>query len=185
MAQVLMPLAQGFEEIEAITIVDVLRRAEIEVVLAGLVEGLVVGAHNIAIMPDAIIDAVTAAEFDMIVLPGGQPGTDNLNADPRIHVLLNDFAAQQKLIGAICAAPIVLAATGLLTGKHVTCYPTYRDRLNGGIYEEQPVVTDGNLITSRGVGTAMDFALEIVTRLSAATVSDALAKTMLVADKTP
>jgi 4-methyl-5(b-hydroxyethyl)-thiazole monophosphate biosynthesis len=185
MAQVLMPLAQGFEEIEAITVVDVLRRAGIEVVLAGLVEGPIVGAHNIAIIPDTTIDAVTAAAFDMIVLPGGQPGTDNLNADPRIHALLTDFAENHKLIAAICAAPVVLAAAGLLTGKHVTCYPTYRDKLNGGIYEEQPVVTDGNLITSRGVGTALNFALEIVTRLSAATVSDTLAKAMLVAAKTP
>src|ERR1035437_5106628 len=121
MAKVLMPMAQGFEEIEGLTVVDILRRADIEVVLAGLFPGPVAGAHLVSIVPDTTIDAVNAAAFDMIVLPGGQPGTDNLNADPRIHKILTDFAAEDKLIGAICAAPIVLAAAGLLNGIKATC----------------------------------------------------------------
>lgn len=182
MAKVLMPLAQGFEEIEALTVVDILRRAEIEVVLAGLQPGPVAGAHNISIIPDTTIDAVNAGAFEMIILPGGQPGSDNLNADPRIHALLNEFAAKEKLIGAICAAPIVLAAAGLLAGKGVTCYPSYSSKLNGAIFEDKPVVSDGNLITSKGPGTAMSFGLEIASRLAGSHVADTVAKAMLVMD---
>ena len=182
MAKVLMPLAQGFEEIEALTVVDILRRAGIEVVLAGLLPGPVAGAHNVSIIPDTTVDAVNAGAFDMIILPGGQPGADNLNADPRIRALLVEFAAKGKLIGAICAAPIVLAAAGLLSGKRATCYPPYRDQLNGGIYEDTPVVSDGNLITSKGPGTAMSFGLEIAARLADRHVADAVAKDMLVMD---
>jgi len=184
MAKVLMPLAQGFEEIEALTVVDILRRADVEIVLAGLQPGSVVGSHNISIIPDTTIDAVNAGDFDMIVLPGGQPGSDNLNADPRIHALLAEFSAKEKLIGAICAAPVVLAAAGLLGGKKTTCYPSYTDRLqlHGGIYEESPVVTDGTIITSRGPGTAVNFGLEVVARLAGRQVADTIAKAMLVQD---
>lgn len=182
MAKVLMPLAQGFEEIEALTVVDILRRAEIEVVLAGLHPGPIAGAHNVSIIPDMTIDTVNADSFDMIVLPGGQPGTDNLNADPRIHALLNEFAAQDKLIGAICAAPIVLAAAGLLDGRKVTSYPSYNDQLKGGSLEDKPVVSDGNLITSKGPGTAMSFGLEIAARLAGSQVADAVSRALLVQD---
>lgn len=182
MAKVLMPLAQGFEEIEALTIVDILRRADIEVVLAGLQPGPVTGSHNISIIPDSTIDSVNSGDFNMIVLPGGQPGSDNLNADPRIHKLLTEFAASEKLIGAICAAPIVLAAVGLLSGKKATCYPSYSDRLNGGIYNASPVVSDGSIITSSGPGTAVSFGLAIAARLAGRHAADAVAKAMLVQD---
>ncbi|MDD2271620.1 MAG: DJ-1/PfpI family protein [Desulfuromonadaceae bacterium] len=180
MAKVFMALAPGFEEIETLTVVDILRRAEIEVVLGGLMPGPVAGAHNVSIIPDSTIDAVNVGAFDMLILPGGQPGTDNLNADQRIHKLLKEFAAKEKLIGAICAAPIVLAAAGLLNGKKVTCYPSYRDQLSGGIYEEAPVVSDGSFITSQGPGTAIQFGLAIVTRLAGRHTSDGIAKAMLV-----
>ncbi len=180
MARVLMPLAHGFEEIEAIALVDILRRAEIDVVLAGLLPGPVVGAHNISVIPETTIDAVHADAFDMIVLPGGQPGSDNLNADPRIHTLLKEFASRDKLIGAICAAPIVLAASGLLDGKNATCYPTYIRKLDGAIYEDRPVVSDGKLITSKGPGTAISFALELVSRLAGRDAADAISKAMIV-----
>ena len=182
MAKVLMPLAQGFEEIEAISVVDILRRAKIEVVLAGLLPGPVVGAHDISITPGTTIDAVDASNFDMIILPGGQPGTDNLNTDKRIHKLLSKFASKKKLIGAICAAPIVLAAAGLLSGKKATCYPSYRDQLNGGIYEDTPVVCDGNLITSQGPGTAINFGLAITARLAGYRTSDEISKAILFKD---
>ena len=179
MSKVLIPLAMGFEEIEALALVDILRRADIEVVLAGLISGPITGAHNISVVPDTTIDDVDSATFEMIVLPGGQPGTDNLNADPRIHGLLNEFAANDKLIGAICAAPIVLAASGLLRGKKATCYPTYRDRLQGGIYEDSPVVTDGSIITSQGPGTAIPFGLAITARLANPHTSKGVAQAML------
>lgn len=185
MAKVLMPLAPGFEEIEALTVVDILRRAKIEVILAGLQPGCVTGAHNICVIPETIIDAVNAGAFEMIVLPGGQPGSDNLNADPRIHALLNEFAAKEKLIGAICAAPIVLAAVGLLNGRKATCYPTYRDQLHGSFLEEAPVVSDGAIITSRGPGTALLFGLEIAARLAGRHTADEISKAMLVQDTPP
>ncbi len=182
MAKVLIPLAEGFEEVEALTVVDVLRRAEIEVVLAGLADGPVKSARNVTVIPDTTIDAVNVDEFDMIVLPGGQPGTDNLNADPRIHSLLNQFADSNKLIGAICAAPIVLAAAGLLNGKCATSYPTYSSKLTGAVYDDKPVVCDGNIITSRGPGTSMSFGLEIAARLVGSEVSENVSKAMLVMD---
>ena len=180
MPKVLVPLAPGFEEIEALAIVDILRRAEIEVVIAGLLPGPVAGAHNISVVPDTMLGSVNTDSFDMIVLPGGQPGTDNLNADPRVHALLKEFAAKNKLIGAICAAPIVLAAAGMLNGKKVACYPTYIDRLNGGIYEDNPVVSDGSIITSQGVGTAIFFGLALVALLTNQTTSDRVSRSMLV-----
>jgi len=117
MAKVLMPLAHGFEEIEALAVVDVLRRAQIEVILAGLQPGPVESARNVSVNPDTTLDAINANVFDMIILPGGQPGTDNLNADSRVHELLKEFAAKGKMIGAICAAPTVLAAAGLASSR--------------------------------------------------------------------
>jgi 4-methyl-5(b-hydroxyethyl)-thiazole monophosphate biosynthesis len=185
MAKVLIPLASGFEEIEALAVTDILRRAEIEVVLAGLHAGPVVSARNVSITPDTTIDSVIIDSFDMIILPGGQPGTDNLNADPRIHVLLNEFSAKGKLVSAICAAPIVLAAAGLLKGANVTCYPSYCNQLLGGIYRDLPVVVDGNLTTSQGPGTAIPFGLTIVARLAGQPVADKIAKAMLVQDSLP
>jgi len=180
MSKVLIPLATGFEEIEALSIVDILRRAEIEVVVAGLLPGPVSGAHNISVVPDATIESINSGVFDMIVLPGGQPGTDNLNADPRVHALLKEFAAKNKLIGAICAAPIVLAAAGVLNGKKATCYPTYIDRLTGGIYENASVVSDGTIITSQGAGTAISFGLALVARLTSQTTADGISESLLV-----
>lgn len=183
MSKVLIPLADGFEEIEALAVVDILRRAEIEVVLAGLHEGAVRSARNINIIPDATLDSINAAAFDMIVLPGGQPGTDNLNSDPRIHELLKEFDAREKLIGAICAAPIILASAGLLAGKHATSYPSYVNRLEGACYEDRQVVCDDRIITSQGAGTAISFGLEIVGRLVDRKKAAEIAAAMLVHDQ--
>lgn len=182
MPRVLVPLAEGFEEIEALAIVGVLRRAEIEVVVAGLQPGPVTSVRKITVLPDTTIDTVTSDGFDMIILPGGQPGTDNLNNDARIHRLLADFQAAGKMIGAICAAPIILAAAGLLKGRRATSYPSYSTKLDGAVYEDRTVVTDGNIMTSQGSGTTISFALAIVTRLAGEYVSDAVAKSMLVHD---
>jgi protein deglycase len=165
MSKVVILLAEGFEEVEAIAIVDVLRRADIEVVIAGLHEGPVTSARRVRVIPDIVIDTIRSEDFDMIVLPGGQPGSDNLNADARVRRLITEFHAKGKLTGAICAAPYVLANAGILEGKRVTSYPTYRDRLGKVAYEEQSVVEDGNVMTSRGPGTALCFGLSIVARL--------------------
>lgn len=175
-----MPLADGFEEIEALAVVDVLRRAGIEIVMAGLHDGAVKSTRNVNILPDTTIDSINASDFNMIVLPGGQPGTDNLNSDPRIHNLLKEFDSHEKLIGAICAAPSILASAGLLAGKRVTSYPTYSNKLNGASYENKPVVCDGRIITSQGAGTAIQFGLEIVTQLAGKKAAAEVAGAMLV-----
>ena len=168
MANVLVPLAQGCEELEAVTIIDLLRRAGINVITVGLDEQPVKASRGTVLIPDTNLDAVMQHEFEMIVLPGGLPGADNLNSDPRIHRLLKQMTAANKYTAAICAAPKVLATAGLLNGKHATSYPGSIDGIEtvDMTYEQQAVVIDGKLITSRGPGTAMDFALTLIEQLA-------------------
>ncbi len=168
MANVLVPLAQGCEELEAVTIIDLLRRAGINVITVGLNEQPVKASRGTVLIPDTTLDAVMQHEFDMIVLPGGLPGADNLNNDPRIHSLLKQMATANKYTAAICAAPKVLATAGLLNGKHATSYPGSMDEIETQdmMYEQQAVVIDGKVITSRGPGTAMDFALTLIEQLA-------------------
>jgi len=165
MSRVAVILADGFEEVEAVAIIDVLRRAGIDTVVAGLHDGPVASARMVRVVPDTLIDTVQAEDFDMLVLPGGQPGSDNLNADPRVSELIKSFSRKGKLTGAICAAPYVLANAGVLQGKHATSYPSYKDRLGGAVYEDKAVVVDGTVLTSRGAGTALSFGLAIVEKL--------------------
>lgn len=165
MPKVLVLLAQGCEEIEAVTVIDVLRRAGIEAVSAGLNDLPVRASRGVMLLPDTTLDAVLGQDFDMIVLPGGQPGTDNLKADKRIITLLQKMAQQGKYIAAICAAPSVLATAGLLDGRKATSYPTCLDDFPKVNLQTAAIVEDGKLITSRGPGTAMDFALTLVERL--------------------
>ena len=164
MARTLVPLAQGCEELEAVTIIDLLRRAGIEVVTAGLDSGPVKASRGVMLLPDTTIDAVLNDQFDMIVLPGGLPGADHLNADSRIHELLNRMQAAGGYTAAICAAPKVLASAGLLDGRQATSYPGILDGMNLPSVQValKPVIRDGKVITSRGPGTAMDFALELI-----------------------
>ena len=164
MPKVAIILADGFEELEAVAIIDVLRRAGIDVVSAGLNEGPVSSARKVKVIPDAIIDNLNSDDFDMLVLPGGLPGSDNLNADKRVGDLIRDFNDKGKVTGAICAAPYVLANAGVLEGKHATSYPSFKEKLGNVKYEEKTVVTDGNVMTSRGPGTAICFGLAIVER---------------------
>jgi 4-methyl-5(b-hydroxyethyl)-thiazole monophosphate biosynthesis len=167
MPDVLVPLAEGFEDIEAITLVDILRRAGVEVLTAGLAEGLVRGARGTRVQPDVQLDAVLARDFAMIALPGGMPGAENLRRDGRIIALLRRHAAAGHYTTAICAAPIALAEAGVLAGKRATSYPGFVDALAlpDVQYVDQPVVVDGKVVTSKGPGTAMDFALTLVTLL--------------------
>ncbi len=168
MAKVLVPLAEGCEELEAVTIIDLLRRAGIEVVTAGLQPGIVKASRGTRLMPDAVLDDVLRDDFDMIVLPGGMPGAQHLKEDPRIIGLLKKMAEQGKYTAAICAAPMVLAEAGLLAGKRATSYPGSLDRIEvpGMAYLKDAVVRDGEVLTSRGPGTAMDFALALIEALS-------------------
>ncbi len=181
MPRVAVILADGFEEVEAMAIIDVLRRADIDTVVAGLHEGPVASARKVKVLPDTVIDTVHAEDFDMVVLPGGQPGSDNLNADPRVKDLIRSFSQKGKLTGAICAAPYVLANAGVLRGKRATSYPSYKDRLGGALYEEKAVVSDGNVLTSRGAGTALGFGLAIVEKLIGREKAQKIKDAMLIA----
>jgi protein deglycase len=177
---VLVPLAPGFEEIEAVTIVDVLRRAEIEVRVAGLAPGPVRGAHGIELATDCTLAEVDPAELAMLVLPGGMPGTTNLRADARVLALVRALESTGRTVAAICAAPTVLAAAGVLEGRAATSHPSVRAQLAGASVLAQPrVVRSGPVVTSQGVGTALDFALALVEELRGAERARALRAALL------
>ena len=160
MKRVLVPLAEGFEELEAVTIIDILRRAGIEVVVASLAGSPVTGSHGIRLAADTPLAALVEQDFDMIALPGGMPGAEHLRNDPRIADFVRRLHDLGRPVAAICAAPMVLAAAGVLEGRRATSYPGF---LEGGTGEA--VVVDRNVITSRGPGTALDFALALVGEL--------------------
>jgi 4-methyl-5(b-hydroxyethyl)-thiazole monophosphate biosynthesis len=160
MKKVLIPLAEGFEEIEVSTIVGVLRRANLNVVLAGLPSTMVKSARGVSIVTDKKLDDIKFDDFDALILPGGSPGYTNLARSQKVLSAVEDFSSKKKLIGAICGAPFVLAKAGILDNKRATIYP--------GMEKELPrprsgrVVIDENIITSQGPGTAMEFALKLV-----------------------
>ncbi|MCU7828633.1 MAG: DJ-1/PfpI family protein [Candidatus Thiodiazotropha sp. (ex Myrtea sp. 'scaly one' KF741663)] len=168
MARVLVPLAQGCEELEAVTITDLLTRAGIEVITAGLDEKPVKASRGMTLIPDTTIGQVMDQDFDMIVLPGGLPGADYLNEDVRIHEILKRLHDNGGYAAAICAAPKVLAKAGLLAGRRATSYPGVLDAMDLPQVEVQleRVVRDERVITSRGPGTAMDFALALIELLA-------------------
>ncbi len=178
---ILVPLLDGFEEIEAITIIDVLRRAELAVTIAGDKAGPVRGSHDIHVTADVSLDDVRADDYEMVVLPGGLPGATNLKADDRVQALLKQVSAAGNYTAAICAAPIALAAAGLHQGKRYTCYPGFEQQIAGGEHASDRVVVDGTLVTSRGPGTALEFGLALVRLLRGDQVADALGQRMLVA----
>ncbi len=177
---VVVPLLPGFEEIEAVTIIDVLRRAEVRVLVASSAPGPVRGSHDIELVADSALAAVSADTVDMIALPGGMPGATHLARDPEVQRLVRELAAAGKYTCAVCAAPIALAAAGVHRGKRITCYPGFEDQLAGGTVVEDRVVVDGTLVTSRGPGTAVEFALALVAILRGQTARAELAKRMLV-----
>ena len=168
MSTVLVPLAQGCEELEAVTVIDLLRRAGIEVITAGLDDQVVIASHGTRLVPDTDLDSALIRDYDMVVLPGGLPGADNLDNDDRIHSLLRKMAASEKFTAAICAAPRILANAGILDGRKATSYPGVLDKMNlpSTRISNQPVVMDGKIITSRSPGTAMDFALALIEALA-------------------
>jgi 4-methyl-5(b-hydroxyethyl)-thiazole monophosphate biosynthesis len=163
MTKVLVPLAEGCEELEAVTVIDLLRRANITVVTAGLEAGPVRASRGVVLVADKTLDEALLDDYDMVVLPGGGPGADRLDADDRIRQLLISMANSEKFTAAICAAPKVLKSAGLLEGKQATCYPGVMQAGDlPGLDTDQRVVQDGKIVTSRGPGTAMDFALQLV-----------------------
>jgi len=156
-------LAEGFEEIEAISIVDVLRRADVEVIIVSVTDKLEVkGAHDIKVFADMLFEEVDYTDIFMIVLPGGMPGASNLNAHIGLKTQIKYFNAENKQLAAICAAPLVFGNLGILEGKQVVCYPGFESYLKGAEVLITSVMQSGNVITSRGPGTAIRFALKIV-----------------------
>ncbi len=166
MSRVLVPLATGFEEVEGLTVVDVLRRAGVEVVTAAVGEDrTVTGKHGIPVIADRRLAQVADEAFDMVVLPGGVPGVPNLQADETVARVVRAQADAGRWVCAICAAPAVLGDLGLLDGRAATIHPGWRDKLVAGEYREETVVRDGRFVTSRGPGTAMPFALTLAALL--------------------
>jgi len=161
--KILVPLAEGFEEIEAVNVIDILRRADVEVVTAGLKEGLVEGSHKIKVLPDTILDKIDYRDFDGLVLPGGAPGFVNLGNDERILKMAREMDEKGKVVAAICAAPSVLIKAGVLQGRKATVSPSGKAQVEAcANFSEERVVVDGNLVTSRSPGTALEFALKLV-----------------------
>lgn len=169
--------ADGTEEIEALTAVDLLRRAGIEIKTVGIGGKTVLGSHRIALTADCT-EADVTDDFDGIILPGGMPGTLNLEQNKTVQRMMKAAAEGEKLIAAICAAPSVPGHAGLLRGRRATCYPGFEKDLEGAEVLASPVVTDGNFITSRGMGTAMDFALAIVAYFQGDAAADRLAQSV-------
>jgi len=169
MPTVLIPLAEGCEELEAVTLIDLLRRAEIRVVTASLTERQqITASRGVRLVADTTLDEVIYDEFDMLILPGGQPGTDHLNADPRIHAVIKRLHHGDKWLAAICAAPLVLANSGVLDGLCVSSYPGVLSATDWPTLQlsSRAVVCDNAVITSRGPGTAIAFALTIIEKLT-------------------
>lgn len=164
MVSVLVPLAPGCEELEAVTIIDLLRRADIKVTTASLNQQPVVASRGTVLVADTHLDQALKNDYDMVVLPGGLPGADHLRDDPRIINLLKKMASEDKYTCAICAAPKVLAQAGLLENKNATAYPGTLEKLNlsSTTIKSDPVIIDKKVVTSRGPGTAMDFALKLI-----------------------
>ena len=180
MSKVGIFMADGCEEIEGLTVVDILRRGGIEVVMIALSDQkMVVGAHGITFLADAAKQEVNYDELSGIILPGGMPGTRNLAQDETVQEVIRDFAQKEKLVAAICAAPSVLGQAELLSGKKATCYPGFEEQLTGARYEASPVVRDGNIVTSRGMGTAIPFSLELLSYFKGEQTAAEMAKSII------
>ncbi len=165
MKKALVLLAPGFEEIEAVTVIDILRRAGIKVSVAGLERDLVTGSHDISIKPDVFYLDIHQEDYDLLVLPGGQPGSKNLQKDETVLSWIKDRFGNGKKLAAICAAPTVFHAAGITGSLKITSHPSEKSLFSNNVDCTDSVVTDGSVITSRGVGTAIEFTLALVTEL--------------------
>lgn len=178
MKKIIIPLAQGFEEIEAVTSIDVLRRANIDVTTVSLGDLKVKGAHNIVVLADKSVDQIDIDEFDGILLPGGMPGSTNLRDDDRVIKMTRTLYKAGKLVSAICAAPIVLEKANVLKGRKATSYPGFNEEMPSCNYVDDRVVVDGNIITGKGPGVALEFALKIVDYLAGEKIVNKLKEEM-------
>lgn len=165
MTKIAVLLADGFEEIEALTAVDVLRRMNYQVDVLGVDHIQIVGSHQIRVQADTSLQDKLTEIYDAVVVPGGMPGARTLRDNEFVRVFLQQHHNQRKCIAAICAAPIVLEKAGILSGKQFTCYPGFEQEISSGIHVDQEVVCDGNILTAKGAGVALEFAYELIERL--------------------
>ena len=176
MSRVCIFLADGFEEIEALTVVDLLRRSEIGIAMVSITgERVVTGSHGIAVHADALFEEADFSGTDMLVLPGGMPGTKNLKAYEPLMELVDTFYKEDRYVAAICAAPRILGHRGILKGRKACSYPDAETHLDGAKVTRSSVETDGRVITSRGMGCAIDFGLAIVEAFQGREAADILA----------
>lgn len=180
MSNVCILLADGFEELEAVTIIDVLRRADVVVDVVGVTTATPTGSHGITIQTDHVLGDVAHRTWDLVVLPGGMPGSANLRDDARVRALLRAQHDGGGRVAAICAAPIALAEVGLLDGRQATAYPSFADQLGEVRYRDDAVVVDDRITTGRGPASALPFALELVSQLCGPQRAETIAKGMLV-----
>ena len=171
-------LADGFETIEALAVVDMLRRAKIDTTTVGVTGKTVKTSHNIDVIADITIDELNITDADAIVLPGGMPGTLNLEANSTVQTSVDYCVENQKYVCAICAAPSILGHKGLLKGRKAICFPGFEEDLSGATISNKYVVTDGKFITARGAGVAVDFGLEIVKALGGQELSNKIRETI-------
>ncbi len=180
MSKVYIFLADGFEDVEGLTVVDLMRRADVDLETVSIKETTAVTtARGVPIVTDRIFSGTDFSDGDMLVLPGGMPGTRYLAAYEPLGELLKQYYKEGKLVAAICAAPSVLASLGILEGKRATSHPSFIDKLGGALTCEDPVVIDGNVITSRGMGTAIDFGLCLVSLLAGQEKADEIANAIV------
>ncbi len=169
-------LADGFEEIEALTPADMLRRAGLDVKLVGMTGKIAVGSHGIAVVCDITADELSIDTIGMVIFPGGMPGALNLDKHPMTDAITESVLKRGGRLAAICAAPLVLGHRGLLAGKQATCYPGFENELSGAIITDAGVVTDGNITTARGMGVALAFSHELITLICGKEKADELSR---------
>ncbi|WP_159517075.1 DJ-1 family glyoxalase III [Sunxiuqinia indica] len=181
MTKIAVHFATGFEEVEAISIVDVLRRAELDVIMVSMTDTkTVVGGHQIPIVTDILFPELDYSTIDVIVLPGGMPGATNLDNHKGLREQILQFNNEKKLLGAICAAPLVLGHLGILKGRKAVCYPGFENELHGAEVLKDPTTVSDNIVTGRGIGVALKFGLALVKEIMHADKAEELSKAMLV-----
>lgn len=180
MSKICVFLAEGMEEIEALTVVDICRRAQIDVTTVSITDDLTVtSSHGIKVQADKLFSEINFDEVDMIVLPGGMPGTLNLEACKPLMQKVEEFNENGKYIAAICAAPSIFGHMGILEGRNACCYPSFEEHLTGASVSKNPVEVSGHIITSRGMGTAIDFALSIVACVNGLPCADSIKEAII------
>ncbi len=179
MTRALVPMTDGTEEMEAVIVIDTLRRAKWDVVAAGMKKGAITASRGVKIIPDAAWGEIDPSSFDLIVVPGGAKGVENLLKEERLHEAIRKLHQAGKIVAAVCAGPLVLQQAGVLAGRRITCHPDNASKVTQAQWVNEPVVIDGNVITSQGAGTCFKFALAIIAQVDGAEKSAAVARGMV------